>query len=363
MSISVPPHIADLHAYVPGKPVKEVERELGLTSTVKMASNENPLGPSPRALEAARRCLDDIHIYPEGSGFYLCKALSAHFSVPEEQIILGNGSVEIIEIAAKALVGPGRNAVISEGAFAMFSIACKAMGAPVKEIPMRDRTHDLEAMEAAIDGDTRLVFVANPNNPTGTYVPLRLVERFLERVPPDVLVILDEAYKEFVESPDYGSAQPLMERFPNLMCLGTFSKLHGLAALRIGYGFAQPEVISFLHKVRSPFNTNSLAQMAAMAALEDREFAERYIALNRIEREFICRELQGMGLRITPTVTNFVLLDVPISGKDFFEKLLREGFIVRPMAGSGFPSSVRVTFHLREYNERFLEATKKVLGL
>ena len=363
MKIKVPSHIEALNPYIPGKPVKEVERELGLKDTVKMASNENPLGPSPLAVEAVRGFLAELNIYPEGSGFYLCEALSKFYGVNPDGVILGNGSCEIIEIAAKALLGPTRNAVLSQGAFAMFEIACRAMNAPVKAAPMNERTHDLQAMESMVDPDTSLVIIANPNNPTGTYVPIRNIERFLERVPKDVLVIVDEAYKEFVDRDDYASALPLMKHFSNLMVLGTFSKVYGLAGLRVGYGFAHPEVSSVLHKVRSPFNTNSPAQIGAIAALGDQEFVERYVKLNICERDFVCSALKDMGLKVTPTVTNFVLMDTHLAAKEFFERLLREGIIVRPMHTSGFPNSVRVTFHLREFNERFLAATKKVLGL
>ncbi len=362
LRIRVPAHIRSLTPYVPGKPVQEVERELGLTDTVKLASNENPFGPSPKALEAARNHLPSLHFYPEGGGFYLCQALGRHFGIGQDRVILGNGSVELIEIAARALLEPGANAVMSAGAFAMYRIATLAANAEAREVPMAGRTHDLSAMARAVDASTRMVLVANPNNPTGTYNPLSEVARLLEEVPSDVLVILDEAYKEFVDRRDYGTAQGLLERHPNLLVLGTFSKVYGLAGLRVGYGFGHPDLLALLHKVRSPFNTSSIAQVAAIAALGDQSFVKNYVAFNRVEMAYLCGRLAEMGFAFTPSVTNFVLVDLPGPAEDFYQKLLREGVIVRPMAMSGFPGSIRVTLHRREGNDRFLKALAKVCG-
>lgn len=237
------------------------------------------------------------------------------------------------------------------------------MGCEIKSPPMKDRTHDLGAMLDAVDERTNLVLIANPNNPTGTYNTHRDIEAFMEKVPEYALVVVDEAYKEFVDEKDYASSVDLMPRFPNLMVTGTFSKVYGLAGLRIGYAFAQPDVFFQLNKIRSPFNTNVPAQVGAIAALEDQRFARKFVRINRVKRNFVCAELQNMGLAIMPTVTNFVLLDVPTTGRDFFEKLLRDGVIVRPMVGWGFPNSVRVSFHTRAGNERFLAATRKALEL
>ena len=364
MKIPVPAHIAALNPYVPGKPVKEVEREFGLAGTVKMASNENPFGPSPKAMEAAKRALEHAHIYPEATGFYLCQALGKHFGWDADRIILGDGSVELIEIAAKALLTEGTSAIMSEGAFAMYKIATQVMGARALEIPMKaPRTHDLRAMADAVREDTRIVFVANPNNPTGTYNTAYEVHELLQRVPLRVLVVIDEAYKEFVEKPDYATAQPLLDTYPNLLLLGTFSKAYGLAGLRIGYGFGDKDVLSVLHKARSPFNTSSLAQEAAIAALGDQEFVRKVAAVNRTEMSYVCEKLTEMDVAWTPSVANFVLVDVPMPSAECYKKLLMEGVIVRPMAGWGFPNSVRVTIHLREGNDRFLKALAKVLGM
>ena len=349
--------------YVPGKPIAEVERELGLTGTIKMASNESPLGPSPKAVEAIRGFLSQIHIYPEGSGFYLREALRDKFGIPQGQIILGNGSVELVEIAARALLHRDANAVYSAGSFAMYPIACQIAGAPTKPIPMRDRNHDLQALLEAVDDRTRLVLLDNPINPTGRHVALRDIERFLERVPETTLVIVDEAYKEFVDAPEYGSAQSLLDRFPNLMVLGTFSKAYGLAALRIGYGFAHHETVVELHKARSPFNTSSVAQVAAIAALEDQEYVARYVAINREEREYLAARTAALGLTVTPSVANFIFVDAPVPADEAFHRLMREGVIVRPMAGNGWPHSLRVSVYTRDGNDRFLEAAKRVFDL
>jgi len=358
--IKVPPHIRDLSPYVPGKPVQEVERELGLTDTVKLASNENPFGPSPKAVGAARAYLQDLNIYPEGSGYYLCLALARHYGLAQDWVILGNGSVELIEIAAKALVVPGDNVVMSAGAFAMYRIATLAMNGEVREVPMVNRTHDLKAMAQAVDGRTKMVLVANPNNPTGTYNSLRDIRHLLEAVPEDVLVVVDEAYKEFVDREDYGTAQTLLEGHPNLLVLGTFSKAYGLAGLRVGYGFGHPDLLATLHRVRSPFNTSSIAQISAIAALDDQEFVRDYVEFNREEMAYVTGRLTQMGFAWTPSVANFVLLDVPMTAAECYQRLLREGVIVRPMAMSGFPNSIRVTLHKREGNDRFLKALDKV---
>jgi histidinol-phosphate aminotransferase len=363
MKIPVPSHIQKIRPYVPGKPIAEVERELGLTGTIKMASNESPLGPSPKAVDALRGFLDQIHIYPEGSGFYLREALGRRFGIPQGQVILGNGSVELVEIAARALLHREANAVFSAGSFAMYPIACQIAAAPTKPVPMMDRNHDLQAILDAIDDRTRLVILDNPINPTGRHLALRDIEHFLERVPESTLVILDEAYKEFVDAPDYGSAQSLMARFPNLMVLGTFSKAYGLAALRIGYGFAHPETLVELNKARSPFNTSSLAQVAAIAALDDQEYVARYVALNLAERAYLARGTAALGLPVTPSVANFIFVDAPMPADEAFYRLMREGIIVRPMAGNGWPNSLRVTVYTRDGNARFLTAAKKVFGL
>ena len=362
MNVQAPPHIKELTPYVPGKPVQEVERELGLTNTVKMASNENPFGPSPKAIEAAKNFLSNIHIYPEGGGFYLCQALARHYGVQQDRVILGNGSVELIEIAAKALLVPGTNVVISQGSFTMYRIATLAMNAEAREVPMVNRAHDLLAMAKAVDANTRMILVANPNNPTGTYNSMTQVKRLLEEVPDNVLVIVDEAYKEFVKEPDYGSAKALLEAHANLLVLGTFAKAYGLAGLRVGYGFGHPELLAILHKARSPFNTSSIAQVSAIAALKDGDFVRMVVEFNAKEMQRVRAELERIGFSYTPSVTNFLLVDVPMSSTECYRRLLMEGVIIRPMEGWGFPNSIRVTLHTHEGNDRFLAALCKVTG-
>lgn len=362
MKIPAPDNIQSIHPYIPGKPIEEVKRELGISDILKLASNENPLGSSPMAMEAYVNFVDQLSVYPEGGGFYLCEALGRHFGVTPKRIILGNGSIEIVEMAARAYLNGNTNAVFSRGSFAMYPIACQIMAAPTHAVPMEKRNHDLGALLDAIDRGTRLVILDNPINPTGRYASFADIKSFLEKVPGDVLVILDEAYKEFVQAPDYASAKTLMDDFPNLVVLGTFSKAYGLAALRIGYGFAQPEVLETLHKVRSPFNSNAVAQHCAIAALKDQEFVKRCVALNTVERAYLAGCCKAMGLGVTPSETNFLLVDVPMEGSSFFEALLREGIVVRPMGGYGLPGSVRVTVHLREGNDRFMTAAKKILG-
>jgi histidinol-phosphate aminotransferase len=361
MRIPVPEHIKNLDTYQPGKPIKEVERELGLKNTIKMASNENPLGPSPKAVSAAINAMKEIHFYPEGGGYYLCEALSSFYGVGKDRIILGNGSVELIEIAAKAFLEKGLNTVMSEGSFAMYKIATLAMNAEAREVRMNDRTHDLKSMAKAVDKNTRLLLVANPNNPTGTYNTHEEIKKLLDSVPDNVLVIVDEAYKEYVQKEDYRSAQDLLEQYCNLLVLGTFSKAYGLAGLRIGYGFGHPELLKILHKVRSPFNTSLIAQTACVAALEDQDFVKASVELNFKEMEFLEKGLKELGLEYTPSICNFLLVDVPMKGMAFFEALLKEGVIVRPMDMSGFPDSIRVTICKREGNQRFLDAARKVL--
>ena len=358
MTIPVPPYIQAIHPYVPGKPVEEVERELGLRNSVKMASNENPLGPSPRAVEALRNFLDRIHIYPEGSGFYLCRALAERLSVAPAQVVLGNGSVELVEMAARAFLNREASAVFSRGSFAMYPIACQVVDAPFTAVPMRERNHDLGALLGALTERTRLVILDNPINPTGRYVPRKDLVAFLERVPERVLVIVDEAYKEYARAPDYGTVVDLIPRFPNLMVLGTFSKAYGLAGLRVGYGAASEGVAAILHKVRSPFNTSSAAQTAALAALSDEAFVREAVALNARELPRLKAGCEALGLTVTPSEANFLLVDVPGEARAAFDALLREGVIVRPL--NGYPNSLRVSVHTPEGNDRFLEAARKV---
>lgn len=354
-----PPNVLKIQPYVPGKPIEEVEREFHLSNTVKMASNENPLGPSPMAKKAIMGALERVHYYPDGSGYYLTQALSGYFGIESSRIILGNGSTELIELIAKALLCTNDNAVISEGAFIMYKIAVQAVNGNFRLAPLKNMRHDIKAMKALVDDATRIIYIANPNNPTGAYVPTDEIKWLLESISKNTLVVVDEAYCDFVENPDYYSCRNLLSEFSNILVLGTFSKLYGLAGIRIGYGFTDPGIISILQRVRSPFNTSSLAQTAAIEALKDRKFAEDYIAFNKAEKLFLEEGLQKLQIPYTPSVTNFILIDIGMDCNMVFENLLKEGVIVRPMKAYGFPTMIRVSISLREGNIRFLEAIKK----
>lgn len=359
--LKVPGHISRIEPYVPGKPIEEVERELGLKGTVKLASNENPLGPSPLAVRAAREALEGSHRYPDGSGFYLRERLSRIHRLPADQILLGNGSTELVEILARTFLGRDGNAVMADQAFIMYRIAVLAVNGNERVVPLRGMRHDLPAMAARVDASTRLVFIANPNNPTGTYVTHAEMEEFLERVPDDVLVVVDEAYREYVEAGDYPDTVAFLSGGRRLAILRTFSKIHGLAGLRLGFALTTAEVRSAAEKVRSPFNTSSVAQAAGLAALDDAGHVARSREHNSREAAFLQQELGRRGIGYTPTVANFVLVDTGRDAEEVFAGLLRLGVIVRPMGAYHLPTCVRVTVGTREENLRFLDALGKVL--
>ncbi|MFT4171655.1 MAG: histidinol-phosphate transaminase [Rhodocyclaceae bacterium] len=350
-----PEYIRAISPYIPGKPISELAREFGLeeSSIVKLASNENPLGMSPKARVAAEAALSDLGRYPDGNGFSLKQALSRKLGVGLDALILGNGSNDLLDLAARAFLGLGTSAVYSQHSFAVYSIATQAVGATRIEVPALAYGHDLPAMAAAIRADTRLVFIANPNNPTGTYLPPAQIEAFLERCPRDVIVILDEAYNEYMPPEQRFDALAWLPRFPNLVVLRTFSKIYGLAGLRIGYGVANPAVADLINRVRAPFNANTVALAAAEAALGDAEFlAESY----RINREGMHQLEEGaarLGLEVIPSSANFLAINVG-DALAVFQRLLRMGVIVRPIAG--LPQWLRVTIGTPSENARFLEA-------
>jgi histidinol-phosphate aminotransferase len=362
MSVRIPEHIVRIAPYVPGTPIEEAERLLGIRQVVKLASNENPLGPSPRAVEAAREAAARANRYPDGSGFLLRRALSERLGFPMEQIVLGNGSTELLELAAKALLSAERGGVVSGRAFIMYTIAVRAMGAPLRVVPPTDETHDLAAMAGACDATTAVVYIGNPNNPTGTYVTRDQVGAYFERLPPHVLTVIDEAYRDYVEAPDYPDALDLLRQGRPVAVLRTFSKIHGLAGLRIGYAVTLPEIARALEAVRSPFNTSLVAQAAARAALEDQDHVARSRASNAREIRFLREELgRRPRLRFTPGVANFLLVHTPLAGEEIYRRLLRRGVIVRPMEPYGYERSIRVSVGLRAENERFLEALDAAL--
>ena len=360
MKFRVPDHIAKIAPYVPGKPIEEAERQFGMRQMVKLASNENPLGPSPRALKAIREAAGRAHRYPDSQGHDLRNALAERLGFPAEQIVLGNGSTEVVELLAKAFLSRERGAVVADQSFIMYGIAVRAMGAPLKLVPLKDYRHDLEAMAAACEDGTALVYIGNPNNPTGTHVGRAAFEAYFRRVPGHVLTVVDEAYRDYVEAPDYPDCLEDLRGSRNVVVLRTFSKIHGLAGMRIGYAVTAGQVARALDGVRSPFNTSVLAQAAARAALEDVDHVARSKAENSREAAFLAAELARRRMKFVPSVANFFLVFTPQKGEELFEALLRLGVIVRPMEAYGFPDAVRVSVGTRSENVRFLEALDQV---
>lgn len=356
----VPAYIRSLIPYAPGKPIEEVEREYGIAGSVKLASNENPLGPSPKAVKALRDRIDELHRYPDGDCFYLKRGLAKKLSISPERLIFGNGSNELIELAVRTFMRPGDEAVMARQAFVVYRLVVQAAGGGSIVVPLRDFTHDLEAMADAITPGTRIVFLANPNNPTGTIFRRKAWERFLQRVGPDLLVIVDEAYFEYVSDPDYPDSLAYHEKGKHVLTLRTFSKLYGLAGLRIGYGVGSEEMVDLMHRVRQPFNVNAAAQWAALAALADRGHVDRTLAVNREGMEYLERELGRLGLERVPSQANFILVRVG-DGQAVFEKLLPRGVIVRPMGAYEFPEHVRVTIGTMEENRKLIEELEAIL--
>ena len=327
MKPPIPPHIAQIEPYRPGRPIEEVERELGFRA-IKLASNENPLGPSPRALEAIREALPDVHRYPDGSGACLRAALAEHLHVGADAVLLGNGSNELIEVIVRTFVSPEERIVFSEGAFLIYDLVARTCGVSSVEVAARGFHHDLEAMAAAIDGRTRVVFLANPNNPTGTIFRREQWRVFLDAVPEHVVVVVDEAYREYADDPAYPDTVADLHRHGGLMVVRTFSKIYGLAGLRIGYAVGSPDLIDAMARVRAPFSVNRLAQVAALAALADHEHVEMSRRAAENGRRFLTEAFAGLGLRFVPSQANFVLVDVGDGGR-VAEAMLGRGVIVR----------------------------------
>jgi histidinol-phosphate aminotransferase len=356
----VPEYIRSLIPYEPGKPIEEVEREYGISGSVKLASNENPLGPSPRALAVLRERLPELHLYPDGDCFYLKRALAQKLGVQPDRLIFGNGSNEIIELAARTFMRPGDEAVMAEQAFVVYELIVQAVGGKRKTVPLKNFTHDLAAMADAVTPQTRLVFLANPNNPTGTIYRRRDWEAFLERISPDVLVIVDEAYFEYVEEADYPNSLDYHARHPAILTLRTFSKLYGLAGLRIGYGIGAKDVIALMQRVRQPFNVNAPAQWAALAALDDSEHVQRSLGVNQQGVKYLQTEFARLGLSYVPSQANFILVRVG-NGPEVFQRLLQQGVIVRPMVGYKFPEHVRVTVGTMAQNQKLISALERLI--
>ena len=365
MSIAslAPDYIRAIMAYQPGKPISELAREMGIAeeSIVKLASNENPLGMSARARDAAITAIGEISRYPDGGAFALKKALCARFGVEPAQLVIGNGSNDILELASQAFLAPGLSAVYSRHAFAVYPLATNARGARGIEVAAKNFGHDLDAMAAAIEPQTRVVFIANPNNPTGTFVPGAELEAFLAKVPRHVLVVLDEAYTEYLAPEQRYDSIAWLARFPNLLVSRTFSKAYGLAGLRVGYAIAHPEVADLMNRVRQPFNVSSVALAAAEAALDDDEFLARSAEVNRRGMAQLVAAFRELGLEWIPSAGNFVTFKVG-DAIGVNQALLRQGVIVRPIAAYGMPHWLRVSIGLPEENARFIEALRQALA-
>jgi histidinol-phosphate aminotransferase len=360
-----PENVRRIAPYVPGKPIAETARELGLAEAdiLKMASNENPLGSSPKALAAIRDALEDLHYYPDGSGYELKSVLSRNLGLQPANFILGNGSNDILELAARAFLTSADSAVYSQHAFMVYPLVVQAIGAKHVEVPAKAYGNDLEAMAmaAAVRHDTRIVFLANPNNPTGTFTPWADIERFIAGVPSGVLVVLDEAYGEYLPDALKSPAQRWLVDFPQLIVSRTLSKAFGLAGLRVGYGFAHPEVAEIMNRVRQPFNVNHLAMVAACAALGDDAFIEKSRAVNAAGLAQLEAGFKRLGLEYIPSFGNFITVRVGDADR-IYDSMLREGVIVRPIAGYGMPEHLRVTVGLPAHNERFLAALERALA-
>ncbi|RMF12463.1 MAG: histidinol-phosphate transaminase [Candidatus Dadabacteria bacterium] len=355
--------IAELHPYEPGKPVEDLQRELGLERIVKLASNENPFGPSPAAITRMQQMASEMHRYPDGAARELREALSTKIAVPVEQIITGNGSNELLELALRTFVRPGETVVSAAITFAVYGLLSQALGARYITAPMDGLAYDLDALaDLAEAHDARLIFVANPNNPTGTACSRAQMRSFLGRISPNRIVVYDAAYAEYADPDQVSDGLDLLSEFPNVFVTRTFSKAYGLAGLRIGWGVGHPSAIDMMQRVRQPFNVNRMGQGAAVAALDDTEFLDRVVEQNRRSIEWLTAELGQIGLRVHPSQANFVLFDVPRPADELFEALLHEGVIVRSMRGFGLPHHLRVNTGTDDENAFFVAALRRVLG-
>jgi histidinol-phosphate aminotransferase len=357
----IPDYIRGLPVYVPGRPIEEVERELKIHA-VKLASNENPLGPSPLAMEAARRALGEAHRYPDGGTHALRETLAVRTGLAAEEIFVGLGSSEIIDLASRVMLRAGLQGMTSHGSYAPFSVAIRASGAELVLVPQKSFAFDLEAMAGAITPKTGVIYLANPNNPTGTAFSLGELEEFLARVPESVLVVLDEAYVHYAPSLNRRKSEEIFRRYGNLLILRTFSKVYGLAGMRIGFAIGRPELHAAMNKLKTPFNTSGIAQAAALAAIDDREHVARCIATNAVERARLTDGLSALGLAPVPSETNFIFMEVGPEAKDICDELLHKGVIVRPLGWMGFPNAIRISVGTAEENGKCLAAMAEILA-
>jgi len=361
MKLSVPDYILAIKPYSPGKPLEELEREYGISDSIKLASNENPLGPSPLAVKAIRNAIGNLNRYPDGSGHDLVKNIAEKLGVATGNIVLGNGSDEIIGMIARAFLRPGDEAIMPYPSFLMYNIMICSAGATPVQAPLKSLCVDLDGIRDRISSRTRMIFICNPNNPTGTVVSKEDFKDFLQSIPDGVLLIVDEAYIEFVRDKNCAKGIDYLDSGIALVILRTFSKAYGLAGIRIGYGIMPQEISSLLNRVRQPFNANSLAQVGASAALEDKAFLGKTLSLVHEGLDFLYESLDRMNIKYFPTQANFFLIDVGKNADEVFEKMLRQGVIVRSMTSYGYPDYIRINVGLHEENVRFLNALEKTI--
>ena len=361
MKLSIPENIETLIPYPPGKPLEELEREYGITGSIKLASNENALGPSPKAVAAIRDGLAMLHRYPDGSCHYLATRLARQLGVKPGELVFGNGSNEIIELLVSTFLSPGEEVITSHPTFLVYQKMVQAQGGVNRVVPLKDLRHDLDGIAARVTDRTRLIFLDNPNNPTGTIFSHEEFTAFLAKVPETVIVVLDEAYVDFVEEPRRLDARDYLQGPTPVVALRTFSKAYGLAGLRVGFGIMRAEIAGYLHRLRQPFNVNSLAQIGALACLDDGDHYRATLAMTSDGMAWLHREIAKLGCRPLPSHANFFLVDVGVKGKLLYEKLLSRGVIIRPMDAYGFPEYIRITVGLPEENRRLVTALADAL--
>ena len=355
-------HILGIAPYEPGKPVEELERELGIPGAIKLASNENPLPPSDRVQQAIIAALNHLNRYPDGSGFYLRQAIAKKHGFTPDQVILGNGSNDLIELVVRTFMRAGDEAVVPHPSFLLYPMVVQAVGGIRVMVMLRDYRLDLEAMARAITADTKIVFIANPNNPTATIVTADEVEHFMARVPERTIVVFDEAYMEFADGPDFPDTGTYVREGRKVIVLRTFSKAASLAGLRVGYGIGDADAVALMNRIRQPFNVTSLSQVAAMAALEDENHVVECVRMNEAGRAYLYDELRSLGVKYVPSRANFILVDVGRSAADIYQKLLHEGVIVRPLTPFGMETALRITVGTPDENRRLIKGLRTVLG-
>ncbi len=363
MHIEVTESIKKLKPYEPGKPIDEVSREYGITDIIKLASNENALGASPKAVEAISSYLKEVFLYPDGGAYHLRTKLAQKHYVELKNILIGNGTNEIIDILIRALVRPDEEVLLSKYSFIMYKIGAMAHDRRIVEVPMKDWRFDVEALAHAVTDKTKIVFIANPNNPTGTYITKDEFEWFLENTPEHLIIVMDEAYFEYVDQNDYPDSSTYISKDPRIVTLRTFSKIYGLAGLRVGYAVAHEDIVNYCNRVRNPFNCNSLAQIAAIAAMDDKEHVKRSKELADRGREFLTEKMSELAIWHIAGNTNFILIDVKRPSGEVFQEMLKRGVIIRPLVPYEMPTHFRVTIGLPEENNRFVNSLSEVLGI